>query len=390
MELFANIGWKLPHVFFNVSFRMVIAAMTSMSLTVLLGRGFIAKLCSLNIGHGVRVADVTVLAAGYDKSEEVPTMGGLLFIFTVVCSGFVWMDLGHAFSWILVYTILWMGLLGAFDDYLKRSGNKKGISPKGKMFTQMILGLLVCSYLLVPSVTKAIPLKSPKAKEHIVESKSVMKEMSVKEYALRYYIPFIKKPIVLGSGAAIVACLFSLLVITGSANAVNLTDGLDGLASGLVMLTALVLAIVAFLSNHIELARYLNILYIEGASEIAVFLSALSGALLGFLWYNSYPAQVFMGDTGSLALGGVLGVAAILLRREFLLALLGGVFVIETLSVIIQILSFKFRGGKRVFLCAPIHHHFQIKGWHESKVVIRFWIIGLLFALLGIASLKFQ
>ena len=179
-------------------------------------------------------------------------------------------------------------------------------------------------------------------------------------------------------------------MITGSSNAVNLTDGLDGLAAGCLVMVSLVLALVAFLSNHFDLSRYLNILYIEGSGEIAVYMLSLVGACLGFLWYNGYPAQVFMGDTGSLALGGILGVTSILLRRELLLAIAGAVFVAEALSVILQVLSYRCRNKKRIFLCAPLHHHFEYKGWPETKVVIRFWIISLLFAMIGVASLKFQ
>ena len=184
--------------------------------------------------------------------------------------------------------------------------------------------------------------------------------------------------------------LFLLLVVVGSSNGVNLTDGLDGLAVGCVMMVAMVLALFAFLSNHLEISQYLHILYIEGSGEIAVYLAALAGACLGFLWYNGFPAQIFMGDTGSLALGGILGVSAALLRRELLLALAGGIFVMEALSVILQVGSYKLRNKKRIFLCAPLHHHFEYKGWPETKVVLRFWIIGLILALIGVASLKFQ
>jgi phospho-N-acetylmuramoyl-pentapeptide-transferase len=179
-------------------------------------------------------------------------------------------------------------------------------------------------------------------------------------------------------------------VITGTSNAVNLTDGLDGLAAGTLVMSAGVLALFAFLSNNLEMSRYLNILYVEGSGEIAIFLSAMIGACLGFLWYNGYPAQVFMGDTGSLALGGILGLSAVLLRREFLLALCGGIFVVEALSVILQVLSFRYRNKKRVFLCSPLHHHFEYKGWPETKVVLRFWIIALILGLIAIISLKIQ
>lgn len=181
-----------------------------------------------------------------------------------------------------------------------------------------------------------------------------------------------------------------MLVITGASNAVNLTDGLDGLAAGCLVMVSVVLALFAFFSNHIDFARYLHILYIEGSGEIGVYLMALAGACLGFLWYNGYPAQVFMGDTGSLALGGILGVSSVLLRREVVLAVAGAIFVAEALSVILQVLSYKFRNKKRIFLCSPLHHHFEYKGWPETKVVIRFWIIGLLFAIIAVASLKFQ
>jgi len=181
-----------------------------------------------------------------------------------------------------------------------------------------------------------------------------------------------------------------MFVVTGASNAVNLTDGLDGLAAGCLMMVATCLALFAFLSNHVLLASYLNILYIEGSGEIAIYLSALVGACIGFLWYNGHPAQMFMGDTGSLALGGIIGVTAVLLKREMLLGIVGGVFVAEALSVILQVGSYKLRNKKRIFLCTPLHHHFEYKGWPETKVVTRFWIVGLLLAMLGVASLKFQ
>ncbi len=212
-------------------------------------------------------------------------------------------------------------------------------------------------------------------------------------FSVRFFIllPFFKDPWVLIKGAGFIFAFFVILfVLTGSSNAVNLTDGLDGLAAGCLVMTSLVLALVAFLSNNSEIARYLNILYIEGSGEVGIYLCALIGACLGFLWYNGYPAQIFMGDTGSLALGGVIGVSAILLRRELLLAIAGGIFVAEALSVILQVGSYKLRNKKRIFLCAPLHHHFEYKGWPETKVVLRFWLIGLILAIIGIVSLKLQ
>lgn len=368
---------------------MIFATIFGLGLTVSLGKIFIRKLCELKVGHSIRVGDVAVLASQYQKSTTVPSMGGLLFITTVLLSGLLWMDFSSAFTVILFLAMIWMGAIGFLDDFAKmKKGKSFGISGRSKFLLQLLFSLLLSIYMLSPMVTdKVLGIVPPTAKER-VESGEI-KKLTTKEYASHYYIPFYKKPIVVSGIGIVFAVLLTLFVITGSTNAVNLTDGLDGLAAGLALFVALVLAIVAFLSNNIEISSYLNILYIEGSGEIAIFLCSLMGALLGFLWFNGYPAELFMGDTGSLSLGAILGVTAVLLRREFLFALIGGVFVLETLSVILQVLSFRFR-GKRIFLCAPIHHHFQMKGWHEMKVVIRFWMIGLLLALIGLVSLKVQ
>lgn len=261
---------------------------------------------------------------------------------------------------------------------------------------QVIFSGLIALYLLYPPFTHAMSgekfFRAPSAKELSSRGEKIsVHSLATDEYISRFYVPFDKDPLFVLEGAAkILAALLIILVITGSSNAVNLTDGLDGLAAGCLVMVSSVLALFAFLSNNIDLARYLNILYIEGSGEIAVYLLALSGAALGFLWYNGYPAQVFMGDTGSLALGGVLGVSAVLLRRECILAIAGGIFVAEALSVILQVVSYRYRNKQRIFLCAPLHHHFEYKGWPETKVVIRFWIISLLFAILSVLSLKLQ
>jgi phospho-N-acetylmuramoyl-pentapeptide-transferase len=280
--------------------------------------------------------------------------------------------------------------------------NSKGLKARKKFAAQAVFGSLLGLYLFWPSFTEHFQSKqlfsAPTAKEQILVSNSDQTKMeavtitlNTSQYASRYYVPFQKEPFFTLKGAAIgLGVLFTMFVVAGSSNAVNLTDGLDGLASGCIVMVSFVLGLVAFLSNNIEISRYLNILYIEGSGEIAVYLFGLIGACLGFLWYNSHPAQVFMGDVGSLSLGGILGVAAILLRREVLLALVGGVFVAEALSVILQVGSYKLRNQRRVFLCAPLHHHFEYKGWPETKVVLRFWIVGLILAIVGIASLKFQ
>ncbi len=344
-----------------------------------------------------------MLAQLHKKKKETPTMGGILILTSMIISLFLWMDLRSVFTWILLLTTIWLGILGGYDDFLKmRLKNSKGLSAKKKFILQNLLGLIIALFLFCPSLTKTFnhgkSFSSPSAKEQITlvkkedgKSEYAGTTLTTQEYMSRYFLPFFKEPIVILKGAGIIfGILFTMFVITGSSNAVNLTDGLDGLASGCVVMAAGVLGLFAFLSNNLEMSRYLNIIYIEESGEIAVYLFALMGACLGFLWYNGYPAQVFMGDTGSLALGGVLGVSAVLLRREVLFAIVGGIFVAETLSVILQVGSYKLRNQKRVFLCAPLHHHFEYKGWPETKVVLRFWIIGLILAIFGIASLKFQ
>jgi phospho-N-acetylmuramoyl-pentapeptide-transferase len=317
---------------------------------------------------------------------------------------FLWMDLKSIFTLILFVTTVVLGFLGARDDYLKmKLKNSKGISGKKKLLIQCLLGLFVASYLLFPAVNETLHMgewyQTPIVKEVVKEASeentlaipSTVSNVPLDEFASRVYVPFFKEPVVSLTGAlSILALFFIMFVVVGSSNAVNLTDGLDGLAAGCLIMVAVCLALFAFVSNHIQMASYLNIAYIEGSGEIAIYLCAFVGSCIGFLWYNGHPAQVFMGDTGSLALGGIIGVAGVLLKREFLLGLIGGVFVVETLSVILQVLSFRYRNKKRIFLCTPIHHHFEYLGWPETKVVLRFWIVGLLLALVGLASLKFQ
>lgn len=405
-----SLGMKVPAVFTYYSTRMMLAAVTSLIISIFLGPRFIKKLYELKIGQTIRVEDCPLLGQLHEKKKDTPTMGGVLILFSMLISMFLWMDLTHIFTLILLLTTIWLGLVGGYDDYLKlKYKNPKGLTGKKKLFFQFTLSALIATYLLVPSVAESIQIgdwfKPPIVKEEDAGklnwgpfvSKQEHSEpstptlISTHDYATRIYVPFIKDHWLALSGAlSLLAAFFIMFVITGSSNAANLTDGLDGLAAGCLIIVAGCLAFIAFVSNHIDIAGYLNILYIEGSGEIAIYLSALIGACLGFLWYNSHPAQVFMGDTGSLALGGIIGVAAVLLKKELLLAIVGGIFVAEALSVIIQVLSYKYRNKKRVFLCAPLHHHFEYMGWAETKVVIRFWIIGLLLGILGIASLKFQ
>ncbi len=404
VEWLRSLGVKIPFAFTYFSSRMILASVTALLLTIFLGPRFIKKLYELKIGQPVRsVDDCPLLAELHGKKKETPTMGGVLILSSMLVSLLLWMDLRHIFTWILCSTTLCLGVLGGWDDYLKlRYKNSRGLTARKKFGVQIAFSALVALYLLYPPLTHMLAgekmFRAPIAKEQTHRSEGRVKQdrnasqtLSTDEYIARVYVPFDKDPILVLDGAAkMFAFLLIILVITGSSNAVNLTDGLDGLAAGCLVMVSLVLGLFAFFSNHIDLARYLNILYIEGSGEIAVYLLALSGAALGFLWYNGYPAQVFMGDTGSLALGGVLGVSSVLLRREMLLAVAGAIFVAEALSVIIQVLSYRYRNKKRVFLCAPLHHHFEYKGWPETKVVIRFWIISLLFAIIAVLSLKFQ
>ena len=395
--------WKLPLAFTYSSTRMILAAGTALLLTILLGPSFIRKLYQLKIGQPIRgEEECPLLAKLHGKKKDTPTMGGILILFSMLVALFLWMDLHSAFTWLLLFTTLSLGSLGAVDDYLKLSRrNSKGLKPKKKMIFLSGFASLIALYLLCPGFTHAVSGKSffrpPTAKEHIVKidekkkARTYTVALKTREYIERFYLPFFKEHVFLFDGWFRICAFFLIVfVIVGASNAVNLTDGLDGLAAGCLVMVSMVLGLFAFLSNHIDLARYLHILYIEGSGEIAVYLFALAGAALGFLWYNGYPAQIFMGDTGSLALGGILGISAILLRREMILAIAGGIFVMEALSVILQVLSYRYRNKKRIFLCAPLHHHFEYQGWPETKVVVRFWIVSLLFAMIAIASLKLQ
>jgi phospho-N-acetylmuramoyl-pentapeptide-transferase len=409
IDFLRNLGIKVPSVFAYNSTRMMLAAVTSLMLSIFLGPYFIRKLYELKIGQSIRTDECPLLGELHSKKKDTPTMGGILILFSMIVSLFLWMDLTHVFTLILLLTTLFLGYIGGKDDYLKlKYKNTKGMSGKKKLLFQSLVGAFLALYLLCPAVNENLQMgrwfNVPVIKEQVaVRSENVSADVDVKneiilqknvtlqDYASRLYFPFFKEPLITFTGIFLILCaLFMIFVVTGSSNAVNLTDGLDGLAAGCLIMVASSLALIGFISNNIDLAAYLHILYIEGSGEIAIYLCALVGACLGFLWYNSHPAQVFMGDTGSLAMGGIIGVSAILLKREILLAVIGGIFVIEALSVILQVASFKWRNKKRIFLITPLHHHFEYKGWAETKVVIRFWIIALLLAILGIASLKFQ
>jgi phospho-N-acetylmuramoyl-pentapeptide-transferase len=391
--LVAHFQVKIPAVFWYSSTRMILAAITTLLMTIFLGPWVIRKLYALKTGQSIRVEACPQLAELHQKKKETPTMGGLLILLSMMIALFLWMDLRSSFTLIFLIATVWLGLLGGIDDYLKmKYKNSKGLRARKKFGFQILFSGLLALFLIWTPMTESLHHGSwfspPVSKEQVAEKQETL--TSQETYG-RYFLPFKKVPFfTLAGGGLVLAFFITMFVVTGASNAVNLSDGLDGLASGLILLVGAVLALFAFLSNNIEMARYLNIPYLEGSGEIAVYLCALCGACLGFLWYNGYPAEVFMGDIGSLSLGGILGTAAVLLRREFLLALVGGVFVLEALSVILQVLSYRYRNKKRIFRCAPLHHHFEFKGWPEAKVVVRFWIIGLILALFGLASIKFQ
>ncbi len=389
------LGWHVPAVFGYTSTRVILAAMTSLLFCLLAGPYFIRKLYELKIGQPIREGDGFLLGELHKSKKDTPTMGGILMIASMLLSLVLWMDPKSVFTLILFVTTIVLGFLGGYDDFLKLYyKNPKGLSARKKLAVQLVLALGIAAYLQVPSFSQLINIGSwfdpPVVKEFFSDVK-LSHILTLEDYSSRLYIPFFKDPIYIFSGVGLLFMwLFYCFVIVGSTNAVNLTDGLDGLATGLCIFVAGALGTFAFLANNQDLAHYLNILYIQGSGEIAIYMAAVCGACLGFLWFNCHPAQLFMGDIGSLTLGGVLGVTAVLLKREFFLGLVGAIFVVEALSVILQVASFRLRDKKRIFLCAPLHHHFEYKGWPESKVVIRFWIIGLLLSLIGLASIKFQ
>ena len=346
-------------IFNYTSFRLVAAAITALLLAYLFGPRFVRFLRKLKYGESVRSDG----PQSHQSKAGTPTMGGLLIMASMSVSILLWGNLSNLYVMVLWLCTLGLSAVGFVDDYsksvLKISG---GMRARTKFFWQIVIGLAFA--LLVFFFPYA-----PKG---------------ATEQATSLFVPFMKNPLM---NMGIFAVGFWLFVVVGTSNAVNLTDGLDGLAAGISVIVIATLALLAYITGLEEVSRYLLLVHVPEANEISVFLAALGGACVGFLWYNAHPAEVFMGDTGSLALGGSIGMSAILIHREILLVVLGGVFVAEALSVILQVGSFKLR-GKRIFRMAPLHHHFELGGWHENKVVTRFWIVGVLLALISIASLK--
>ncbi len=351
------------NVFNYITMRAVMSTLTALTISFMVGPTLIRKLTEYKVGQSVRDdgPQTHLVKAG------TPTMGGALILVAIAISTLLWSDLSNRFVWVVLITTLGFGIIGWVDDWRKVvHRNPKGLSAKEKYFWQSVIGGGVAVYLFMtatePSQTELL-------------------------------IPFFKH-LLLPMGAVSFMVL-TYLVIVGSSNAVNLTDGLDGLAIMPTVMVASALAIFAYVTGHLYFSKYLGIPYVPGAGELAVFCAAMAGAGLGFLWFNAYPAEVFMGDVGALALGAALGVVAVIVRQEIVLFIMGGVFVIETFSVAAQVSYFrytksKYGEGKRIFLMAPLHHHYEQKGWKETQVVVRFWIITMMLVLIGLASLKIR
>lgn len=346
------------NVFHYITLRSAGAMFTALLLSIILGDRVISWLSSIqNEGQPIRSDG----PESHLKKYGTPTMGGILILASTLSSALLWVDLTNQYILITLFVTYSYGFLGFLDDYKKVSlQNSKGVSGKTKMVWQLITGLVA---------TFAISVTSGRYEPNAL------------------LLPFIKN---LSIQLGVFYYIFSTIVITGSSNAVNLTDGLDGLASGIVILVTASLGLICYFIGHISFAEYLHLPYLANSGEVAVLCASIVGATLGFLWFNAPPAQIFMGDVGSLALGGAIGVISIISKQELLLLILGGVFVMEALSVIIQVASFKLRGGKRVFKMAPIHHHYEKSGWSETKVVIRFWILAIIFAIIALSSLKIR
>lgn len=351
------------NVFSYITFRAIAAAVTGFLASLVFGNWVIAKLMALKVGQPIRLAaEVHRLAELHGGKQGTPTMGGVLVIGAVFISSVLWARPDNRFVWLALFTMLVLGALGFADDYLKVTKKKSaGISGRYKLLVQIGLAFIVTAVFLTSPLLE-------------VQARSL-------------YVPFVKTPVVTNMGWY--TLLFFALVIVGSSNAVNLTDGLDGLAIGCTVTVAWAYGLLAYAAGNFRIAEYLQVPFYSFAGELTVVCAALIGAGLGFLWFNCHPAKVFMGDTGSLAIGGMIGVVAICCKQELLLVVVGGIFVIEAVSVILQVISFKAT-GKRIFAMSPIHHHFELVGWKENTVIVRFWILSAIFALLGLATLKLR
>jgi len=341
-----------------ITFRAMMASLTAFLFSLIVGPMVIRWLKKLNFGQNIRREYVESLYDLHKHKQGTPTMGGILIILAVTSSTLLWADIANVYILLSLASFLWLGLVGFTDDYIKVKNRRNlGLRPMKKLLSQAVLGSLIALYIInFTEIPQALSL------------------------------PFFKNFELYLGGLYI---LFVILVLASSSNAVNLTDGLDGLAIGCAIIAALTYSILSYISGNFKFSDYLNVFYLPGAGELSILCASIVGAGLGFLWFNSHPAEVFMGDTGSLALGGVIGIVAIFIKKELLIFIVGGVFVIEAFSVLLQVIWYKLT-KKRLFRMAPLHHHFQLLGWPESKVTIRFWIIAIVLALFSLSTLKLQ
>jgi phospho-N-acetylmuramoyl-pentapeptide-transferase len=343
------------NVFRYITFRTIYAVLTAFLICFLLGPWVIRKLTQLQVGQHIRDEG----PKEHQKKTGTPTMGGTLIVFSLIITTLLWSNLSNFYIWILLLATLGFALIGFTDDYLKQiKKHNMGLIPRNKFILQSSLALIISTLIYI----------SP-------------------DFSSILIVPFFKN---ISPDLGIFYILFSAFVIVGTSNAVNLTDGLDGLAIGPTIIVAVTYMIFAYVAGNIKFAEYLQIPHVPGSGEAVIFCGCLVGAGLGFLWFNAYPAQIFMGDTGSLSLGGIIGTVAVITKQELLLVIVGGLFVMEALSVIFQVCFFKITKGKRIFKMAPLHHHFELKGWPEPKVIVRFWIIAVALALISLSTLKLR
>ncbi|PLX87522.1 MAG: phospho-N-acetylmuramoyl-pentapeptide-transferase [Desulfuromonas sp.] len=345
--------YSVLYVFRYITFRTIYATITALVISFILGPWLIRTLSKLQIGQSIR----KVGPESHFRKEGTPTMGGSLILLAIILPTLMWADLTNLYVWVTLLVTTGYGVIGFSDDFFKvRRRSSDGISARTKMFWQLLIALVAALLLYQSEVSTALSLPF---------FKTVNPDLGW------LYVPF------------------AMLVMVGASNAVNLTDGLDGLAIGPMIIAAATFLLLAYLAGNAKLSGYLQITSVQGAGELAILCGSIVGAGLGFLWFNTYPAQVFMGDVGSLSLGGAIGTVAVITKQEFVLVIVGGIFVMEALSVIFQVLSFRF-WGKRIFRMAPIHHHFELKGWPEPKIIVRFWIVSIILALIGLSTLKLR
>jgi phospho-N-acetylmuramoyl-pentapeptide-transferase len=359
-------------IFRYVTFRTAFASLTALFMGMIIGPAIIRQLRDFQIGQYIREEG----PKGHQKKAGTPTMGGVLITIAIIVPTLLWADLSNTYIWLAIFSTIAFGAIGFADDYIKVV-RKRNLGLTGRM--KLVLQFLAAGFVGVALVTLT----------------------ATRQYSTHLMVPFIKQfrpDLVIESFrhyphvwwlAFIPFVLFVMLVLVGSSNAVNLTDGLDGLAIGCTVIAAGALTILTYLSGHVVFSEYLELQKMPQVAEVTVFCGAMVGASIGFLWYNAHPAEIFMGDVGSLALGGAIGTVAVIIKQELLLPFIGGIFVLEALSVIIQVASYKLR-KKRVFKMAPLHHHFELAGWSESKIIIRFWILALIFALFALTTLKLR